>query len=111
MKKGLRDKQLVEVKRDGREDDESVVDLNAHKSVDKDSADSADDLLSESEPESKDIDDKKAETTPKANERPQVSITLTSGGPSKAFMTDLKTVDLSMVRTSYSITDNNAYYN
>lgn len=104
IKKGSKDKQLLEVKLDGREDDESILDLNAHKSVDKDSADSADDLLSESEPENKDIDDKKAETTSKANERPQVSITLTSGGPSKTFMTDLKTVDLSMLD---DITDEN----
>ena len=96
---------------DSKRDDKSTK-PDTHKSGGQDTAGSID-SLSESEAESKSGDDENnAETTlsipkePKAttaeptNDQ-QVSITLTSSGTSrssKTFMTDLKTIDPSMVR-------------
>ena len=86
-------KQLVEDEIDSSENDKQGGDLGTlRKSGSQDSADSTDDLSVRN-------NNSITETTmavPKEERR--ISITLTtSGGPSKTFITDLKTTDLNMV--------------
>ena len=101
-----RNKQRVEDEIDSRETNKQAADVDTqHKSGSQDSVDTTDDLSAECDPRrnSSTSDDSITDTTlavPKEERR--VSITLTaSGGPSKTFMTDLKTTDLNMVNRKH----------
>ena len=99
-----RNKQHVEDKIDSRETNKQEADLGTqHKSGSQDSVDTTDDLSAEYDLRRNNSDDSITDTAlavPKEERR--VSITLTtSGGPSKTFMTDLKTTDLNTVNKKH----------
>ena len=97
QKKAVRPRhgQLEEDKIDSRKNDKQAADLGTqHRSGSQYSADSANDLSAESElKRSKRI----TEITMAAPRKDRKIFTFTSGGPSKTFMTDLKTTDFNTV--------------
>lgn len=92
-------KQLVANKTDSRQKYKQTADQDTqYNSGSQDSAGSIDDLSVECDPRRKNCTNSTTKTAMAMSKDERISITLTkSSGPSKSFMTNLRTTDLNMV--------------